>query len=137
MEQKILEVEADISKAEAKAEKAEADKKAEDLGYWRNKTAQLRGKESQLRAEKARVEVQQQGTMLCSPLKMSVVNFMKILRHQILSGYSGFWQQCNVNMHRTISRCCAIDMIGTSQLYNLPIHYRNCLATFTFGSQPH
>ena len=93
MEQKILEVEADISKAEAKAEKAKADEKAEELRYWRDNEVQLRRKKSllrdeehRLRAEKARVEVQQQGTMLCSPLKKSVVKSMEILRHQRILG---------------------------------------------------
>ena len=76
MEQKIEEVEADISQAEAKAEKAETDGNAEELRYWRQEELQLRdnklqlmGEKGHLRDEKARKEVLQQGSTLCLPLE--------------------------------------------------------------------
>ena len=76
MEQKIQDVEADISKAEAKAEKAKAEGNTEELKYWRMEEHDLREEEHDLREEKrrlmdekARTEVQQQGTTLCLPLK--------------------------------------------------------------------
>ena len=75
VEQKIQDAEEDISKAEKEAEKARTEGNTAEVDYWRDKEAafrireqQLRVKEEQLRDEKARVEVQQQGTTLSSPL---------------------------------------------------------------------
>ena len=73
LEQKILEVEAEISAAGAKAVQAKADEDAEEVKYWRSEKEQLRVEKRQLRDEelvlwRMRAEILQQGTTSCSPL---------------------------------------------------------------------
>ena len=80
LDQKIQDVEEDITKAEKKAEKAGTEGNTAEVGYWRNEKAALRIKEQQLREEKARVEVRQQGTTLSSPLNV-ILNSMIELYH--------------------------------------------------------
>ena len=67
MEQKIQDVEADISKAENKVEIAADKGSSDELNYWRNKEHELRKKENLLREKEARMQAQQQGITLFSP----------------------------------------------------------------------
>ena len=59
LEQKIKDLEADVSRTESKGEEAEAEGDAEGLKYWRQKELQLRHEEQQLRDQ-----VLQQGDAL-------------------------------------------------------------------------
>ena len=71
LEQRILDVEADIESAESEAKRAQAGGTDEDLRFWRTKEQQLRTKEQQLRTkeqqlrdERAKKELLQQGVSL-------------------------------------------------------------------------
>ena len=67
LEQKMKDLEADVSRTESKGEEAEAEGDAEGLKYWRQKELQLREKEQQqLRHEEQQLrdQVLQQGDAL-------------------------------------------------------------------------
>ena len=65
LEQRILDVEADIESAESEAKRAQTGGTDEDLRFWRTKEQQLRDEEQHLRNERAKKELlQQQGVSL-------------------------------------------------------------------------